>query len=382
MAFPLETFIERAKQENHSTEFIDLTVKYVNQLQKNDFPVLFSIPHLAIEVGMESDFIKHMIKARNNLYSFSLLQKKDKKSAPREIMAPIAELKYLQRWINYNILQKAKYNEFIQGFVPGTSILKNAEIHKNAKYLLKIDLLKFFDCIDEMKVYKVFRDFGYVKNLAWDLAKICTAEHRASYWKSFKKEDFDLLQSFIARNPAILPQGAPTSPLLANLVASEIDIRIGKLQLKKKFNYSRYADDLCFSSQEEKDLPSVYLLTKIIEATGFHVNKDKINYCKHGMKQYVTGLSITNGISINKEKRREIFSHLHFARKYGLESHLLKLKEKGTYRTNFQNWLLGHISFQYSINKEIGKKMFELYSKINWTIDHNINIKEKDQDEQ
>jgi RNA-directed DNA polymerase len=372
MSFPREAFIEKAKL-NHSDEFINLSLKYINKLEVNGFPVIFSIPHFAIEIGMQSDFINHLIENRNSQYTFFLLKKKKESSAPREIMSPKEELKFLQRWINLNILQKSKFNEYIQGFVPGTSTLKNAQIHQGSKYLLKIDLLKFFDCIEERKVYKVFRSFGYVKNLSWDFAKLCTAKHRNSYWKSFSSEDYSILGKYISKNPSVLPQGAPTSPLLANLVASRLDKRIGKLALKQNFKYSRYADDLCISSNEKKNLPSILFLTKIIEEEGFYINKEKIKYSKAGMKQYVTGLSITNGVSIEKKKRREIFTHLFFATKYGLQSHLLKLKEKGTYRTNYQNWLLGNISYQYSINKDIGKKMFELYNKINWSIDNNIN---------
>lgn len=369
MTFPLETFIKEAKKEKHSEEYIDGCVKYIKKLCSNNFPVIFSIQHLAMSVGMQSDFINNLIQSRDSQYTFSLLQKKDKKSAPREIMAPKEELKYLQRWININILQKAKFNEHIQGFVPGTSTYSNAIIHKGAKYLLKIDLLKFFDCIDEFQVYKIFRSFGYIKNLSWDLAKICTARHRESYWNSFSQHESNILEEHIKKDPAVLPQGAPTSPLLANLAASRMDMRLSNLTSKLNLNYSRYADDLCFSTNNKKDLPFLNILKLIIEDEGFFINEKKIHYCKAGTKQYVTGLTITNEISINKNKRREIFTHLYFARKYGYSSHVKYLEKKGLHRTNYQNWILGHISYQYSINKTIGKKMFDLYNKIDWSIE-------------
>lgn len=368
MAFSREAFIEQAKIENRSQAFVDISVNYIDNLQKNNFPVLFSIPHLAMEIGMESGYINYLIWSRENQYIFFLLQKKNKEAAPREIMAPKEQLKYIQRWININILQKAKFNDYIKGFVPGSSILQNAKVHSGAKYILKIDLLKFFDCIDQKKVYGIFRMFGYVKNLAWDFAKLCTAEHRYSYWQSFNEDDFSILKEYISGNPAVLPQGAPTSPLIANLVASRLDKRLGQLALKRGVKYSRYADDLCFSSNLRGQIPSISFLSKIIEEEGFFINREKVKFLKRGGKQYVTGLSVTNGVSVEKKKRRQVFTHLYFANKYGIKSHLSKLKKAGFKKDNYQNWLLGNISYQYSINNEVGTKMFELFNKINWTI--------------
>lgn len=368
--FPRDIFIFEAKKANHSAEFIANALSYIDKLEDKHVPVIFSIPHLAIEVGMQSDFINYLINTKDNHYSFFLLQKKDKNSAPREIMAPNEELKFLQRWININILQKLEYNSHIHGFIPESSILKHAQIHHKSKYLMKIDLLKFFDTITDQRVYNMFRSIGYTKNLAWDFSKICTAKHRTSYWESFSTEDYSTLSQHINCNPNVLPQGAPTSPLLANLVATHLDVRIGGLAKKMNFKYTRYADDLCFSSDKAKDLPSLDFVTKIIQEEGFFVNKNKVKYSKTGMKQYVTGLVISNpnAISVSKKKRREIFSHLYYANKYGIESHILKLKSKGAKFSNFQNWLLGNISFHYSIDKKIGKKMFNLYNKINWSI--------------
>lgn len=369
--FSRELFISKAIEEKHSDAFIDITKNYIDNLNSKNLPVIFSLQHFAIEIGMQSDFIDHLISDRNQQYNYFLLQKKNKKSAPREIMAPREELKFIQRWINFNILQKLSYNKHIHGFVPGSSILQHAQVHHKSKFLLKIDLLKFFDTIDEKKVYKMFRSMGYIKNLAWDFAKICTAQHRFTYWQSFSAEDLKILQNYDYDYPNILPQGAPTSPLLANLVASRLDKRLGSLSKKLNSKYTRYADDLCFSADKIEEIPSLKIISKIIEEEGFFINKEKIKFSKLGMKQYVTGLSISDplSVSVSKSKRREVFKHLYFAEKFGIESHLLKLKSKGKKYSNYQNWLLGHIMYNYSINKKIGKQMFEIYNRINWSIE-------------
>jgi len=372
MSFSIEYFIEQAKKEGHSDAYILETTAYIKLLSEQQLPILFSIQHFAIELGMQSNFIKYLINQPRLNYNYFFLQKK-KKGSFREIMAPHEELKYLQRWLNYNILQKLPYSKYVTGFVPGTSILENAKIHKGSKYLLKIDLLKFFDSVDHKRVYNIFKELGYLRNIAHDLASLCTAEHRSAYWNSFSSHEKDLFHYIINENRRILPQGAPTSPLLANLAAKNLDEKLVHLAEKRGFKYSRYADDLCFSSDIENCIPSADYIEQIVRDEGFFVNTEKTKYSKPGVKQYVTGLSIANNtISVQKAKRREIFSHLFFANKHGLESHLQHLQEKGKYHQNYQNWLFGHIAFHYSIDKSTGQKMMDLYNKINWTIDSDV----------
>jgi RNA-directed DNA polymerase len=369
MAFPLEDFINESKKQGRSEKFIEETLKYIDFLTLNKFPVIFSLPHFAIELGLTSDQIKFIIENPIINYTYYKLQKKDKKKAPREIMAPKEELKFIQRWINFNILHKCSYENNIKGFVPGTSILQNAQIHEGSKFLLKIDLLKFFDTITEDRVYNIFVEMGYVKNLSRYFAKLCTTKHRKAYWKSFDNSETEILKHLIMGKPSVLPQGAPTSPLLSNLAARTMDTKIKELLSKKACKYSRYADDLCFSANDLDNLPSIRDLKKIIESEGFYINEEKIKLNRRGTKQYVTGLTIANEVNIPKAKRKEIFKHLYFAHKYGPASHISRLKEGGFNHQNFQDWILGHISFNYSINQKIGKKMFSIYNKINWGIE-------------
>jgi RNA-directed DNA polymerase len=367
MAFPIEAFIEESKKKNRSDEFIKATTDFVKSIEIKGFPALFSRIHFAMEVGLPSDDIAFLLKNRAPNYTYFLINKKLSQSK-REIMAPKEKIKFVQRWINYNILQKADYNEHIMGFVPGRSTLKNALAHKDAKFLLKIDLLKFFDCITQKRVYGIFRSFGYPKNLCMDFSMLCTERHRKEYWTKLSDKDRKLMSAIIDNNVRVLPQGAPTSPLLANLSAARLDKRISKIAKESSFVYTRYADDLCFSCNQKSSLPNVLFLKKIIEEEGFFINEQKVHLSKAGTKQYVTGLSITGDVSVSKNKRREIFKHLYFLRKVGLQSHLNHLLERGEYRTNFRDWLFGHISYQYSIDKKIGQKMFEMFNLVNWEI--------------
>lgn len=241
--------------------------------------------------------------------------------------------------------------------------------------LLKVDLLKFYDTITEKRVFGVFREMGYAKNLAWLFAQLTTCNHRLSFWTNMEENERGLLEKLIVERPAILPQGAPTSPMLANIIATRLDRRFMGLSQKMGFRYSRYADDLTFSVSETGQLPTLKSIHKIVEEEGFFINPKKVKFFSRGMKQYVTGLTVTNGVNISKKYRKEIEQHLYFAMKFGPENHLKKWREKTRKGVRgegniyaFQDWLFGHISFIMSINKKVGTKFLDMFNRIDWSV--------------
>jgi len=120
-------------------------------------------------------------------------------------------------------------SEACTGFRPNYSILKNAIVHADSIAIYKVDLLRFFDTITDRRVYGLFKSIGYIENLSYDLSKICTFKHKKSYWKFVVEKEQHELNEFLVHNPAVLPQGAPTSPTIANLIAKRMDERFIKL---------------------------------------------------------------------------------------------------------------------------------------------------------
>lgn len=354
MSFPFEQFIIQAREQNKSEEFIDACLFYSKKLDNNNLPVIFSLEHLAILIGVQSDYIRNLIGDRKKeiiyeyeykyrRYNYFKLKKRDGKF--REIMSPSKDLKYIQKWILVNILSKYILAESCKGFRKGISIKDNAKIHENSEVILKVDLLKFYDTITEKRVYGVFKSLGYVSNLSYSFAKITTAKHRESYWKDFDENSKRILKDLIDSKPSILPQGAPTSPIISNILATKMDYRFEALASKLNFSYSRYADDLTFSIRNIGKLPSLKLITKIIADEGFFINSNKTKYMKKGCKQYVTGLTTTNGTNVSKEYRKKITEHIYYCRKYGVNSHLERRQTEFPKYNNikFHNWLYGHM---------------------------------------
>lgn len=380
--FPIERFVALAKEKGHSDDYIKACLEYAQKLTVKYYPVLFTLEHLAIAIGVKSDFLrlligdlkteaiksKPKIELKQKRYKLFLIKKK--KGGKREIMAPDRDLKYIQKWIMFNILEKYPLKDSCKGFRKDISIKDNALVHEGADKILKVDLLKFYDTITEKRVYGVFKNMGYHSNLAVSLSKLCTYKHTPDYWNSFDVKEKEILYVYVKEMPAILPQGSPSSPMLANIIASKMDHRFEVLGKKMNFSYSRYADDLTFSIIDDGNLPTLSLINKIITNEDFYMNNDKVKYMSKGQKQYVTGLTITNGVHTSKKYRKKIARHIHFCRRFGVEAHLNKIRKDflGYSTLNFHDWLYGHICFINSVDKEYSEKLLNDFNKISWFI--------------
>lgn len=381
MTFPIDQIKEEAKKINSDKEYIKYVEEYILKLDGQGLPVIFSLEHLSILMKIQSNYLRVLIGDSKDGFEipyetpfkyrrYRKFSIEKRNGGNRIIMAPFRDLKFIQKWIAFNILEKVVLSNSTTGFVKGKSIIDNAEIHKGAKTVLKIDLLRFFDSIHEKRVYGLFKKLGYLNNLAFTFAKICTIKHDLDYWEELDEDDSATFKEILDNRYAVLPQGAPTSPFIANVLAVNLDRRIEGLARKKGFRYSRYADDMTFSITETGSLPAVKIIYNIIEQEGFFVNYKKTKYFSRGQKQYVTGLTVTdtNKVHISKKQRKEIFKHLYYCRKYGVEQHLSKNKKKFAKVTKlkFHDWLYGHICFIHSVDKQVSEKMFEEFRMIKW----------------
>ncbi|HRI49093.1 MAG TPA: reverse transcriptase family protein [Pseudomonadota bacterium] len=160
---------------------------------------------------------------------------------PRRITAPRPRLKKLQRKILDELLVKCAPHEAAHGFVRGRSVVSNARPHAGAALVIKMDLRDFFPTIHFRRVAGLFQYYGYETEVAAALASLCT--HRPQ------------LPGGRPLWPGVLPQGAPTSPALANILCRRLDSRLGGLARRAGATYTRYADDLTFSFATEPERP-------------------------------------------------------------------------------------------------------------------------------
>lgn len=349
----------------HTKEFYDDIKSYRSSLEIKGLPVIFSVRHLCLLAGVNTRNIMKIIES-SRISSYKRFKLRKKRGGFRVIQTPTEELKYLQRWILYNILEKQPSHISCKGFDKTTSIKQNAEVHLNKQSILKLDLLRFYDSITEKQVYRIFKGLGYQGNLAVALAKICTIVPDDTFLKSFKKGEQHLKCIILNHGLGILPQGAPTSPKISNLICLSLDHRLSALAYKNGLNYSRYADDLTFSGEYEKNCLIKKIVSRIIKDEKLFLNVAKSKLLKRGSPFFVTGLSVNNSIvTIPKKRKIDIEHHLFHCLRNGVENHLVKSNIKNR---NFKDWLFGNIAFVYSVEKELGNLYFEDFNKIQWPI--------------
>lgn len=233
----------------------------------------------------------------------------------RTISTPCTPLKILQRKLSQVLYSVYEPKATVHGFVPARSILTNAKQHVHKRFILNIDLQDFFHSIHFGRVQGIFMKPPYSrpKEVAIVLAKICCYSGR-------------------------LPQGAPTSPIVSNMVCARMDSELRKLAQEFKCTcYTRYADDITFSTtlskfptdladleiEADTDISKVVLgerLKLIIQNNDFKINESKVRLQYKNQHQEVTGLTVNKFPNVKRSFVREISSMLYAWDKFGLES--------------------------------------------------------------
>jgi retron-type reverse transcriptase len=230
------------------------------------------------------------------------------------LAAPHETLAVAQEWILSSILSKVPTHDAAHGFVPGRSTVTNAAPHVGKAIVLNSDLTDFFPTVSVWRVNGIFRELGYSPAVATILALLCTESPR-------RRIEYAGKSLWVATGPRALPQGACTSPALSNLAARRLDSRLIGIARRLGWTYTRYADDLTFSSSEEPAQKIGYLMARIrhiADDEGFKVNEAKTRVLRRGSAQAVTGLVVNDKLGIGRDEVRRLRAILHRARTEGL----------------------------------------------------------------
>jgi RNA-directed DNA polymerase len=260
----------------------------------------------------------------------------------RLILIPATPLKIVQRKLNQVLQCVYRPKPSVHGFVPGKSIVTNAFAHSKKRYVLNVDLENFFPSINFGRVRGMFMAVPYNLNpeVATILAQVCCHDNQ-------------------------LPQGAPTSPIIANMICAKMDSQLQRLAKECRCTYTRYADDLTFSTTlpdfpealailEDKNLVALgQTLRAIINNNGFTINERKVWIQIKGSHQEVTGLTVNKFPNVNRNYVRQIRAMLHAWGKYGLglaekeyrEKYFPKSRNTNKKFTDFKQILHGKIEF-------------------------------------
>lgn len=296
--------------EKWQNQFIDIGIKtevyevylaYAEKILENKVPVIFSFSHLAALLGRTNSYLASVVYSANNHYRSFEIPKKS--GGMRAIDAPYPALLECQYWILQNILNKARIHPKAFAYVKKKSIKQNALPHLNQECFLKLDIKDFYPSIKIGMITNVFKSFGYSSQVSFCLAAICSLSDS-------------------------LPQGAPTSPVLSNIIFRSLDGRLDNLAEKLNLKYSRYADDIAFSGDNISPKLIDYV-QEIIKSSRFEINSKKTILQKHKGKRILTGISISSDqLKVPTDYKRDLRQIIYFIEKFGLYSHLNKIKNK------------------------------------------------------
>jgi RNA-directed DNA polymerase len=282
----------------------------------------------------------------------------------RLIEAPKSRLKEIQRRILRAILGQIPSHDAAHGFCAGRSIMTFATPHVGKKVVLKIDLQDFFPSISAARIQSVFRAVGYPEGVADLLAGLCTNVTPEDVWQGGQAESRLLLQEARWRYSRLhLPQGAPTSPALANLCAYRMDCRLSGLARSAGAIYTRYADDLAFSGDDQFLRVArrfhVHVCATVMEE-GFSVHHRKTRMMQQGVRQRVAGIVVNNRLNVPREDFDRLKATLTNCIRLGPQS-----QNRGGL-DDFRHHLNGRVSFVESLNPAKGQRLRSLYDRIEW----------------
>ena len=250
--------------------------------------------------------LNYYCNPNNTRRRYASFEIKKKSGGVRQIDAPRRGLKNILYYMNKVFLAIYTPSSAVMGFVQGRSVVNNAQCHIGKNYVFNIDLKDFFPSITQPRVWKrlQLKPLNISQPIANIIAGLCCMKR--------KKQDGTVSY--------ILPQGAPTSPVITNMICDKLDRRLNGLAARFNLTYTRYADDITFSSDHyvyAKDGDFRKELERIITDQGFSINENKTRLQKNGSHQEVTGLIVNEKANVARKYVREIRSILYIWEKYG-----------------------------------------------------------------
>jgi RNA-directed DNA polymerase len=348
-----------------------LAIKRSNE----DLPVIFTLEHLGHLIDVNPETIRSFVDRRDDPYRVFRVKKRPRPGrgaapprASRTICVPSPALMHTQRWIAQNILNAVDPHPASFAFAPGRSLVDAASRHAGCSWLIKLDLRNFFEAISERRVYRVFRQLGYGTLISFELARICTRSLTAS---GIGSGALASSPPYPARRQGFLPQGAPSSPMLANLAVRRLDDRLQVLADGKRWVYTRYADDLAFSTNRLSTRQQAAAIAREakreIRDFGVICNESKTAIIPPGAHKIMLGVLIDHfRPKLTRAFRNNIETHLYALSnpKIGAAAHLLSRGFSSV--IGMRRHIAGLIAFAKQVDAPYAQKLYRTFDEIDW----------------
>jgi RNA-directed DNA polymerase len=294
-------------------------------------------------------------------YRYAFAPKKN--GPPRLLEIPKPMLMAIQRRILHDILDLVPAHDCAHGFVMGRSCLGAAQVHAGESVVVTLDLRNFFLSTPLSRVHGIFRSLGYPWAVARLLSGLCSSATPKSVFARLpagNRDDWSTQKTYQSPH---LPQGAPTSPALANLAAWHLDARLLGLARSFGANYTRYADDLAFSGDAafaQRIKPLLAAVEDIVRDEGFVLHARKTRVMRRGARQRVTGIVVNDHVNVPRIAFDALKATLHNCIKNGPAA------ENGAGLRDFRAHLDGRVGWVENVNPARAEKLRRMFAAIRW----------------
>jgi RNA-directed DNA polymerase len=291
-------------------------------------------------------------------YRYRVLPKRD--GGVRVIEIPKARLRAVQRQILDRIVACIPPHERSHGFRAGRSVMDYVAPHVGRDVVVRVDLRAFFQSIRAGRINAVFRAVGYPEAVARTLTSLATHAVPPDVARSL---DFDLRARLVTPH---LPQGAPTSPALASLVAFGLDVRLAALAQKVGATYGRYADDLALSGGAELSRNADALVVEMMTIAmdeGFDVNTKKTHVQRRSVRQRLAGIVVNEHPAWTRPERERFEAVLTNCARFGPAT------QNRARHPDFRAYLAGRFAWLTQVSPRAAEEMRPIYDSIRWDED-------------
>ncbi|MEJ2226902.1 MAG: reverse transcriptase family protein [Alphaproteobacteria bacterium] len=282
-----------------------------DQLKRYGLPVWRTEADVAKALGIPlkqlHHFASHRLRETHAHYVAFTIPKRD--GSPRLIHAPKRRLKAVLRKLNAELVSRLPVSAHAHGFITGRSIASNAAPHVGRKVVLKFDIADCFPSLHYGRVRGLLIALGYGYTVAASLATLMTEPPRQPVVVGGKRY-------LTPVGPRVCVQGAPTSPGLCNAILMRLDRRLAGLAAQHGFHFTRYADDMTFSGDDDTKINELMRsVWSIVTSEGFRLNEAKTRVMRQGSRQTVAGVVVNEMAGLSRQERRRLRAAIHQTRR-------------------------------------------------------------------
>jgi RNA-directed DNA polymerase len=346
-------------------------------------PPVLTLKHLSYLSQVPYLHLRDYVRREIDAYKVFRVRKRARPGQPtafRVICVPPHSLAVAQRWIAKHVLAKGIPHSASTAFAPSCRLIDAAAPHCASRWLVKVDVKCFFESISEVDCYRVFRSLGYQPLVSLELSRICTRvgpfNGLRRSWRWFRKAPVahSKIRSYAVPRLGHLPQGAATSPMLANLAMREADVLLSALANNYGLTYTRYADDLTFSTgdpgfQRADARKAIYEIYGVLRRFGLSPNLTKTSIVSPRSRKIVLGLQVDqNEPRLTRAFKMKMRMHLHYLERDDVGP--LKHAERRGFSAvvGMRNHLMGLAAYAIQIEPTYGKTVKARLERVVWPV--------------